>query len=61
MKGLFALELDGEKGAFSVQPGLVTDAGEIKIKVKHSFLVDYEKSPQINFKANYLIFFFIII
>lgn len=50
VKGLFALELSGDKGAFSVQPGVVTDAGDIQIKVKNSFLLDYENTQQISFK-----------
>ncbi|RXG69481.1 Cadherin-86C [Armadillidium vulgare] len=50
LKGNFALELEGDKGAFSVQPGVVSDAGDIQIKVKNSFLLDYEENTQISFK-----------
>ena len=55
VKGLFAMELEGDKGAFVVQPTLVTDAGDIKIKVKNSFLLDYEKTQQMNFRVSLVI------
>ncbi|XP_037783641.1 cadherin-86C-like [Penaeus monodon] len=50
VRGMFALELQGDEGIFAVEPNVVRDSSAFIIKVKNPQLLDYETMTKIEFK-----------
>ncbi|XP_042230519.1 cadherin-86C-like isoform X2 [Homarus americanus] len=51
LKGMFAIELEGDDGIFTVEPNIVRNSQDFLIKVKNPTLLDYETRPRIEFKV----------